>query len=149
WLLLRGAARGKAGDAAGARADFRSAVELDAAYACSDDTLPERRSRMDVSYFDACIERLPGQARLHLDRGVARFEAGKRDEAAADLQRAVELQPDYPEAELSLAWVLSELGRKKDAAAELDRALARAPARSEQVYERLRELRRSLSGAAH
>lgn len=82
------------------------------------------RDRFPVAFFDACIARLPKNAKLWADRGVAR--AGRRDPRAVDdLLKAHELDPASQETVLSLAFVLEAGGRTSEALELVETALAR------------------------
>lgn len=107
WLVLRGAARAQTKDADGALADFKAALALDARAACFGAGLPKRRDRIDPRYFDLCLERFPKDAGLHVDRGVALFEAGQRAGAEADFRRAAALDPGDERARQSLEALLN------------------------------------------
>ncbi len=143
WRVLRGAAKSLAKDEAGARAEFQAAIKTDAAAACGDDR--PSPDLLGPSYFDACLERFPKLAHLYVDRGVARYRAGERDAAISDFGRALELQQDYPEAALSLAYALAAQKRTGEAIAVADKALSRASSGAEDVYAQLESLRRSLA----
>lgn len=124
WLVWRGAARAASGDETKARQDFEAAAKRDAAAACLGGELPSQRESLALAYFDACLERLPGEPRLYVDRGLARFQAGRAEAALEDFRRAVSLKPDSPEAQLSLVSALESQGRAGEALAAADRALA-------------------------
>lgn len=143
WLVWRGAARSALGDEARAREDFSAAAKRDAAAACLGDELPARREALPAGYFDACLERLPAEPRLYVDRGMARFGAGRQAAAAEDFRRAVELQPGSAEAQLSLISALEALGRADEAAVMADVAL-KAVDPSAPLYGRLVEVRGEL-----
>lgn len=82
------------------------------------------RSGLPIGFFDECLARLPSNAKLWADRGVAR--AGRRDpRAEADLRRSLELDPASAEASLSLAFVLQGRGREREALGVIEAALAR------------------------
>jgi len=148
WLALRGLARARDKDEAGARADLASAAGLDARAACYSPVFWPDRDRLDLVYFDACLERFPRDPALSLDRGVARFNAGRPDDALADFRKALELKPDYPEASLSLASALTARNRPAEALAALDKAVALAARPAGPVFDQLLALRASLRGSA-
>ena len=83
------------GDAAGALADFRRAVEMDGSYA-----EPWNNS------------------------GLIRHNLGQLTEAAADFDRALALRPDYAEALTNRGRVRQQQGDLAGARADYDRALA-------------------------
>ena len=66
-------------------------------------------------------------ANAHADLSRIYMEAGARGEAIAQLRRALELRPGYPDIRLSLARVLLEAGDHAAAAAELDVVLEARP----------------------
>jgi protein O-GlcNAc transferase len=59
--------------------------------------------------------------------GVARAQAGRLDEALADIETALKIRPDDPEALLNHANVLKSLNRLEAALAGFDRALVLKP----------------------
>ena len=82
------------------------------------------RAGLPVVFFDECLERLPSNAKLWADRGVAR--AGRKDpRAEEDLRRSLALDPSSAEASLSLAFVLQGRGREREALEVVEAALAR------------------------
>lgn len=147
WRVLRGMASAMRGDDAAARGDFDAAVKLDSAAVCFGEISRNERDRFDPLFFDGCLRAFPRDPGLYLDRGVARYRAGRPGEAEADFRKVVELKPDFLEARLSLATILAERGRPDEAAAEADRALALASDRGNPVYEQLRTFRESLRDA--
>jgi tetratricopeptide (TPR) repeat protein len=68
-------------------------------------------------------------ARSLFERGVDEYRHDRDDEAAADLQKAVELDPDFPEAHYRLGLALHATGQKDEA----DKAFADAV----KAYEKL------------
>jgi cellulose synthase operon protein C len=73
-------------------------------------------------------ERMDGQlAMAHYGRGEVLRQQEKYEEAAPHLQRAVELDRRYPEAQLSLAATLTQLGRYPEAVASANRGLNWGP----------------------
>jgi eukaryotic-like serine/threonine-protein kinase len=64
---------------------------------------------------------------LHMNRGVLRFQRGRLDEAVADFERAVAIDPDRYNAPASLAQALDRQGRHAEAIAQLDRAIVLKP----------------------
>jgi len=93
-----------------------------------------------------------GGARLFFERGVARMELGKKEEALADLRRANELQED-PSALLLAGALELQLARWQDAERNLTRAVALAPSNA-RAWASLAQARIALrdlagAGAAH
>jgi tetratricopeptide (TPR) repeat protein len=54
-------------------------------------------------------------AKGHFDRGVALLREGEAEKALADLDRAVELAPDFSQAYATRGVALERLGRAEDA----------------------------------
>lgn len=105
------------------------AVEASAQQACSPGLEGVDPARIDAPFFDACLKERPMDAGLWLDRGVARFNRGDPTGAAADLRRALTLDPGLLEAAVSLA-VLARPGQRGQALALLEEALRRSAGRS-------------------
>jgi tetratricopeptide (TPR) repeat protein len=70
---------------------------------------------------------------------------GKWDQAAANLRRALELNPTFTRARLRLGDALGHLGRWREAAACYERVLQDAP-RHEEARAKLKQARRRLRG---
>ncbi len=80
-----------------------------------------------------CLEDLDGSARAYADvhhlRGLCLTMLERAEEALAEFDRALELNPRYVEAHLHRGLVLNQLGRNEAAAAAFDAALeAEGPA---------------------
>ncbi|MEK7859591.1 MAG: tetratricopeptide repeat protein [Elusimicrobiota bacterium] len=146
WLALRGLTRLWTEDLAGARGDFEAAAAIDAAAFCSDDLFQTDRDSLDALYFEVCLRRFPKDPALYADRGIARYRAGLKDAALADLRKATELKVDFPEAFLSLALVLAEQGRPEAALEAVDLAVKNATDRQSGAYGRLLSLQSALRG---
>lgn len=56
-------------------------------------------------------------------RGIARVQLGRRDEARADFNAALELRPDYPPALVNTGNMLLEDGRLDEAIEQYERAV--------------------------
>ncbi|MGW4384368.1 tetratricopeptide repeat protein [Kitasatospora sp. NPDC004531] len=69
----------------------------------------------------------PGRALAHRLRGIGHHGKGRYEQALADFDRAVELDPDRPEALHSRARSLIAAERYEQALADLDRAVELAP----------------------
>jgi tetratricopeptide (TPR) repeat protein len=69
----------------------------------------------------------PPQSRVHNLLGQNYFRLGQAQQALANYDRAIELQPDFADAFGNRANVLSNLGRHEQALAGYDRALALRP----------------------
>lgn len=72
--------------------------------------------------FDEAVAADPRDAYAYYYRAVTRARRGDRDEAIADLRRALELQPDFFDAALDLGVALLEAGRLQEALAPLQAA---------------------------
>lgn len=95
-----------------ARGHFEQALVLDpAAHAAAEGlclTAADGEEEPDA-IVDACYlatEQVPGSARLHVKRAIALTALDRFDEAAADYEAALELEPDNMSARVGHAWVL-------------------------------------------
>lgn len=95
------------------------------------DRLLERR-RYEAAYeaYDAVIRSGHGTAGEHAGRGITLLVSGRYDEALADLDRALALDPDHWDARYYRNVVYARLGRYQEALADLER-LASGPERVE------------------
>jgi protein O-mannosyl-transferase len=66
---------------------------------------------------------LPFQAEAHSNLGVLDAQVGDIIEAAAQFALAVQLQPDFADAQVNLSFALAQLGRRDEALARLKAAL--------------------------
>jgi tetratricopeptide (TPR) repeat protein len=73
---------------------------------------------------DALAARLPRDASVLADRALCEFESGEGSLAAADLERAIDLDPSRLASYLSLGAVYESQGRESDARRVYRRALA-------------------------
>jgi len=81
-------------------------------------------------------ERHPASGRLEAARGMTlALSAESQKEAGAAFKRAIELEPDLPEARVLLARWLSDRGDNEAAASEYDRAATLEPKESSHAYE--------------
>jgi len=69
------------------------------------------------------LERRPEQPTLHLERGQVLDRLGRPDEAIAELERAVELDPAFVRALIVLAKLYQRTDRLQDATARLEQVL--------------------------
>jgi tetratricopeptide (TPR) repeat protein len=97
-LVSEGAAKSRAGDLAGARADLDRAIELD-----------------------------PGNAEAFFWRGYGEARGGERGKAVGDLKHASELDPKEPYAYAELAGLYQRAGQLDDAIATATRLIDVAP----------------------
>ncbi len=79
--------------------------------ALADDTLPELR-----------------RASIHNDRGVAHWRERRYDQALADFETSISLNPDYAPVYNNRGNVLIQIGRSEDAIKDFTRAIELAPA---------------------
>jgi len=98
--LLRGFARGQLKAAEAAEQDFEKARILEKLH-------PDEDARYT----------------LYADRGVTRYSHGKFEEAAADFQRAIELNPRRAQAHLSLAMVYQKQRKWGEAIEQVNKAM--------------------------
>lgn len=80
-----------------------------------------------VAAYDTALRNAPGFAVLHFNRGCALEEAGVLREAGQALERAVQIEPRYPEALARLAGLAVRRGDYDAARQWASRALAIAP----------------------
>jgi serine/threonine protein kinase/tetratricopeptide (TPR) repeat protein len=76
---------------------------------------------------DRAESRNPGDPELHLTRGLIHLSASNLDDAATEIDLALELRPNDPDTRLARADLLSRSGRKDEAEAEFRRAIAMRP----------------------
>ena len=69
----------------------------------------------------------PHQADIHYTLGVTLWQQGEFDEAANELQAAIQAKPDYAEAHYTLGTVLKQQGKLQEAAASLREAIRLQP----------------------
>ncbi|MDD5627717.1 MAG: hypothetical protein PHU21_01540 [Elusimicrobia bacterium] len=97
------------------------------------------RRREALAVLDGLARAYPGQARWLSDRGVLKMLMGDRRAAAEDLARAVELDPGYLPASLSLGAVYASAGRRQEAIRLYQRALAKPVPAGDAQARSLRE----------
>ena len=68
-----------------------------------------------VAFFNGAIQAAPRAPKPHLDMARALAMTGRRQEAIAQLQEGVALEPSDADAQLDLATALAQAGRKADA----------------------------------
>jgi tetratricopeptide (TPR) repeat protein len=76
----------------------------------------------------------PKEALKAFARAEKLSRAGKREAAAAELEKAVARDPKFPEAHCNLGVQYAQLGRLQEAAAEFQRAIALDPSSSNSHY---------------
>ncbi|MDD5656868.1 MAG: hypothetical protein PHF00_06390 [Elusimicrobia bacterium] len=92
--------------------------------------------------FEQSSRQTPGSARIRADLGVCRFLSGDAKGAAADLRRAIELDPRLLAAYRSLGAVLLDRRRPRQALEVYDLALARNRRTRDPMLDELRRDRR-------
>lgn len=92
------------------------AADPAARYAEGRDLLDAGSPEAALPVFDELVQRYPGNADYVLARGITRARLGRDAEALADLDRAIELAPDYEDA---WRWRHRVLARGDDATARL------------------------------
>lgn len=81
----------------------------------------------EVTLYTDIVSRSPNKARPHNNLGDALKKAGRFEEAGAHFERALALQPDYPDALNNLATIYNSYGRRDEALQLLFQALALNP----------------------
>jgi tetratricopeptide (TPR) repeat protein len=123
WLyLLRGSAYGQMGVALAAAGRAPKAAHLAAeANQRFEDAEADFRKALELGLEEGL------HYVLLMNRGVMRFQRGRRDAAAEDFAVAIDRDPGRYYAYASLAQALLRLGRRDEAIARLDEAIAREP----------------------
>ncbi len=86
-----------------------------------------RDYRGELSLWADTAAKLPSNARAHNNLGEALFRAGKVDAALVSYQRALDLQPKYPETHYGMGVALVQLGRWAEAIPHYEAALRFQP----------------------
>lgn len=81
----------------------------------------------EVSLYTDAVAKSAGKARPHNNLGHALKAAGRFAEAGMQFERALEIQPDYPDALNNLSTLYQSQGRPDEALTLLRRALALEP----------------------
>jgi tetratricopeptide (TPR) repeat protein len=102
-----------------------------------------------LTFYDKAILLKPRQADFLIDRAVARDDAGKHFEAIDDLNLAIEIAPDRPEAWLYRANTYRHLNSLDLALEDANRAVALSSRSPEALLERatIKSLRKDETGA--
>ncbi|HKP47103.1 MAG TPA: tetratricopeptide repeat protein [Pyrinomonadaceae bacterium] len=149
----RGVDREKAGDIAGAFADYSKAIEIDARYSLA------YENRGNIYYnkreWDAALAdynkaaELSNRASAHYGRGNALDEKGLTDEALAAYSKALEIDPNYVMALNNRAYIRLKRKEYDEAIADSTRALALDGRHANSYTNRAlaREHKRDLDGA--
>jgi len=88
----------------------------------------------EAALWQDTILKSPQKARPHNNLGHALKNAGRLDEAAHSFERAIELNPDYPDALNNLSTIYNSTGRKQDALDLLRRTLSLNPGHLQAKY---------------
>ncbi|HUP97245.1 MAG TPA: tetratricopeptide repeat protein [Usitatibacter sp.] len=134
-LTYRAAQRLQAGDARGALADVNAAIARDSQYAGAyamrgtirmsggdrAGAIADMSRAIDIAPNDKGVEI------VHANRANALWLEGRHGEAAVDVKRALELNPELAPALLVRARLRTDAGDLDGARADLDRAIAIAP----------------------
>ncbi|MFH1515227.1 MAG: tetratricopeptide repeat protein [bacterium] len=89
--------------------------------------------KMAVKDFSTLIELLPLQVKSYYYRGRANFQGGYIDEAIADFQTSIEINPDYAESHRELWWIY-DLKEKYDEALDFYDRLITAHSQNAKPY---------------
>ena len=98
--------------------------------------LHEKRSDAAEASLTRAVELMRSRARTRYLRGLARLEAGRVEDAVADLRLAVERAPREPGHHSKLGEALLRAGRETDAAAAFDKAVELEPEEAAWRYNR-------------
>jgi protein O-mannosyl-transferase len=77
------------------------------------------REREAIPIYRALLEQNPDWVNVHYNLGHALMSIGQCDAAIAELEKTLQLQPNYPLAHLHLSTCLQRLGREQEAARHL------------------------------
>ncbi len=83
--------------------------------------------RDDAELWADSARKSPNKARPHNNLGHALKEQGRLEEATIHFERAVALDPDYPDALNNLSTMYNNFGRKDEALALLQRVIELSP----------------------
>ncbi|MCX5800327.1 MAG: glycosyltransferase family 39 protein [Candidatus Eisenbacteria bacterium] len=85
-------------------------------YICGTYAYEQGQFAAALGHFNLLMQSRPGFAEAYFLAGQAYAGLGQLENAAAAYARALELQPDYPEARLRLGWTELKAGRPRNAA---------------------------------
>ena len=136
------------GDADGAIAHYRQAIELRPSYAEAHYNLGRllvQKGQLDdaIAHYEKALEINPADAEAHNNLGVALFANGRVDEAIAHYRKALAIQPGYADASCNLANALLSNGNLDGAIAYYSACLAVSPNQAEAQYNLASALFRS------
>ena len=127
------------GEIAECDADVARALQLDANCALAIATqagrmADEEQTRQAIAQLDAAIDKLPGDASLHIARGWQHQESDRLNEALRDYQQAMALDPQNMRGYVNAAAVLHSLGRNSEAADLWDNGANACPDNGQLAY---------------
>jgi protein O-mannosyl-transferase len=83
--------------------------------------------RSELAMWEDNAAKAPGNERVRNNLGAALSKCGRVDDAVVQIEKALEIQPNYPEANRNFGMILIERGRIEEAIAHLKKALAASP----------------------
>ena len=127
-VLAVHAPAGRVLPAVGARRALEAAVLGVVVVGLSLRTIRRNRDyRDEIALWSNVVACLPDNGRGHFNLGTAYLDTGRIDEAIVELQRAVELQPTFPDARFNLGNAFRINGDVERAVAEYERTLRMDP----------------------
>ena len=136
------------GDADGAIAHYRQAVELRPTYAEAHYNLGRllvQKGQLDdaIAHYEKALEINPANAEAHNNLGATLFANGRVDEAITHYRKALAIQPGYADASCNLANALLSNGNLDGAIAYYSACLTVSPNQAEAQYNLASALFRS------
>ena len=83
-----------------------------------------------ISSYDRVIQLKPNFFEAYVNRGIAKAELGRHEDALVDYDKAIELNPDRAGAYFNRGITKAKLGRQKDTLADFDKAIELNPDRA-------------------
>jgi protein O-mannosyl-transferase len=78
----------------------------------------------NLSLYSAAVQAAPGSAKMHANLGGEYLAIGRLDLAGPELQAALQIQPDYPDALSAYGLLQSQIGNYQAAGGFMERALS-------------------------
>jgi tetratricopeptide (TPR) repeat protein len=122
-----GTVLGQRGQIDEARQHFQRAVEIKTDFAEARENLRRLAQNQDQPDAAAVTENGAASAESHMSLGIALGQKGQLDEALAQIQKALELKPDYAEAHYNMGFALQKKALWKEAKAHYERAIELNP----------------------
>ena len=97
---------------------------------------PDEDLANKISSYDRAIQLKPNFYGAYLNRGNAKAELGRHEEAFDDFDMAVQLKPDMADTYFNRGIVKNRLRRHKDAIADYDKAIELKPDMAEAYFSR-------------